>query len=476
MRAGLSAVQLVPQSTTTRPCAARASVSRAPSCSRCDARGGLCGRGDQAQPGGELREGVARGLVVVQVGGERGQGAWRGVAGECGQPGARWVCFGEQDRRAAFAGGAAGEQQREGRRSRAAGQSADRDQGAAEGVEGEPIGRRAIGSHGARERECASSGLRRPRAHLPPVAVAHEANRVDAVALTAEVRVVVGEGLLACDDDPGGARSADLELDGGDGAARPGLVAREGRVDPCALGVGEQLARQVAVGEAGERSLLTGRRVPAPVDPPRCERPRRFACRACSRPVELSRGGGSLGGAGWSMSLGRRDAVVRLACRARACGRARRGPRNPRARGRPGGPRLGGAPRRSCAGRPRGAHAVGGDAKVGRRADGLVVEADFEVQVWAVAAAGAVGDPDRLSAPDELADVDEEALLVRVAGAQRAGVLQAGEVAVATGLACGLDDRDASRCCGKDRRPARHAEVDAGVAGLPRRAARRTST
>src|SRR4051794_6103614 len=92
------------------------------------------------------------------------------------------------------------------------------------------------------------------------------------------------------------------------------------------------------------------------------------------------------------------------------------------------------------------------------------VDSDLEMQMRAKAETGASGDPDDLSLRHVLADMDTQRRLVPVARREHRGVLDAGVVAVARDPA---GDRDAAGVGGADRRPGRHADVDAGVARLP---------
>src|SRR4051794_24304832 len=73
-------------------------------------------------------------------------------------------------------------------------------------------------------------------------------------------------------------------------------------------------------------------------------------------------------------------------------------------------------------------------SQVVQRVGHLPVDAHLEVQVVAVAAAGAPAVPDDLSLADVGAEGRGKARLVGVAGGQRLGVLDAGEVAISAGL------------------------------------------
>src|SRR4051794_36066373 len=106
-------------------------------------------------------------------------------------------------------------------------------------------------------------------------------------------------------------------------------------------------------------------------------------------------------------------------------------------------------------------------SQVIKRVHDRAVDARLEVQVRAEAAAGAAGVADDLALGDVRADARGEARLVRVTRRERPGVLDAGEVAVAAARGLGLHERDRARRGGADRGAARHADVDARVAGLP---------
>src|SRR4051794_2809255 len=85
----------------------------------------------------------------------------------------------------------------------------------------------------------------------------------------------------------------------------------------------------------------------------------------------------------------------------------------------------------------------------------------------AEAAPGAAAVADDLTLCDARAERRAEARLVGVARRHHGGVLDAREVAVAARDAGALHERDAAGGGRADRRPGRHADVDAGVAGLP---------
>src|SRR4051794_11450234 len=106
-------------------------------------------------------------------------------------------------------------------------------------------------------------------------------------------------------------------------------------------------------------------------------------------------------------------------------------------------------------------------SKVVQRVRDRPVDAHLEVQVRTEAATGAARQADDLALADPLAQRDAERRLVRVAGGHRAGVLDAGEVAVAARGRLGLLQRNAPRRGGADRGAGGDADVDAGVAGLP---------
>src|SRR4051812_47871527 len=106
-------------------------------------------------------------------------------------------------------------------------------------------------------------------------------------------------------------------------------------------------------------------------------------------------------------------------------------------------------------------------SKVVQRVRDRSVDAHLEVQVRTEAAPGAARQADDLALADTLAQRDAERGLVGVAGGHRAGVLDAGEVAIATGGRFGLQQGDAPGRGGADRGAGGHADVDAGMAGLP---------
>src|SRR4051794_5884142 len=106
--------------------------------------------------------------------------------------------------------------------------------------------------------------------------------------------------------------------------------------------------------------------------------------------------------------------------------------------------------------------------EVVERVGHLAVDADLEVQVVAVAAAGAARVADDLALGDMGAHRGGEARLVRVTRRHGCRVLDAGEVAVAAGLRLALHQGDRARGGRADRRAGRDADVDARVAGLPR--------
>src|SRR4051794_29669516 len=95
------------------------------------------------------------------------------------------------------------------------------------------------------------------------------------------------------------------------------------------------------------------------------------------------------------------------------------------------------------------------------------VDPGLEVEMVPEAAAGASNVADDLALLDRSAHRSAEARLVRVTRGERAGVLDAGEVAVAAGGRLGLHQDDLARRGGVDRRAGRDADVDARVAGLP---------
>src|SRR3954454_1572160 len=98
------------------------------------------------------------------------------------------------------------------------------------------------------------------------------------------------------------------------------------------------------------------------------------------------------------------------------------------------------------------------------------VDPHLEVEVRAEAQAGAAADADDLALADVRPERGGEARLVGVARRQRRGVRDARVVAVAARRARRLHERDLARGGRADRRPARHADVDAGMARLPRAA------
>src|SRR5690349_15991644 len=87
------------------------------------------------------------------------------------------------------------------------------------------------------------------------------------------------------------------------------------------------------------------------------------------------------------------------------------------------------------------------------------------MEVGAEAEAGATREPDDLPLADVLTDTDLDHGLVAVTGRERSGVLDAGVVAVAADPA-GDHDPPGVGCA--NRSAGRHADVDAGVARLPR--------
>src|SRR4051794_27375204 len=106
--------------------------------------------------------------------------------------------------------------------------------------------------------------------------------------------------------------------------------------------------------------------------------------------------------------------------------------------------------------------------EVVKRIHNGAVDARLEVQVRAEAAARAARVPDHLALGYVRAHRGREARLVRVTGRERAGVLDAGEVAVAAARRLGLHQHDRPGRGGADRRAARPPDVDPGMAGPPR--------
>src|SRR5262245_42334364 len=103
--------------------------------------------------------------------------------------------------------------------------------------------------------------------------------------------------------------------------------------------------------------------------------------------------------------------------------------------------------------------------QVAHRVNDLAVDPDLEVEVGPEAEAGAVADPDHLALADALAHRDRDRLLVRVAAREAAAVVDAGVVAV---TALGPSDRHSPVGDGVNRGARGHADVDPGMAGLPR--------
>src|SRR4051812_34903370 len=121
--------------------------------------------------------------------------------------------------------------------------------------------------------------------------------------------------------------------------------------------------------------------------------------------------------------------------------------------------------------RRRGARTAGRrDSEVVQRVRDRAVDPHLEVQVRPEAQAGAAAVADDLALADGRPERRREARLVRVARRERRGVRDARVVAVAARRADGLHQRHLARRGGTDGRPARHADVDAGVARLPRAA------
>src|SRR3954453_4348117 len=105
--------------------------------------------------------------------------------------------------------------------------------------------------------------------------------------------------------------------------------------------------------------------------------------------------------------------------------------------------------------------------EVVKRVHNRAIDPRLEVQVRAEAAARAARVADDLALGDVRADARPEARLVRVARRERPRVLDAREVAVAAARGLGLHERDRAGRGGADRGPARDADVDPRVTGLP---------
>src|SRR5829696_6338723 len=102
--------------------------------------------------------------------------------------------------------------------------------------------------------------------------------------------------------------------------------------------------------------------------------------------------------------------------------------------------------------------------QVPHRIDGRPVDAHLEVQVVAEAVPGAADVADHLALAHARAHRGPVARLVRVAGRERAAVVDARVVAVAAGPA---QQHDAAAVGGADRRSRRHGDVDARVQAPP---------
>src|SRR5215204_2817859 len=108
--------------------------------------------------------------------------------------------------------------------------------------------------------------------------------------------------------------------------------------------------------------------------------------------------------------------------------------------------------------------AVAASLQVAHRVDGRPVDARLEVQVVAEAVPGAADVADHLALAHARAHRGPVARLVRVAGRERAAVVDARVVAVAAGPA---QQHDAAAVGGADRRSRRHGDVDARVQAPP---------
>ena len=330
-RIGAADAQSEPQSTTTRPCAARASPSSARSASGSTGVARLGAAAIRRSPGASSLK-VCSGASPAAAR-RASAGSECGVAqpGEHGEAGAVGVGLGDEDGGVAFAGGLAGEAERERGGAGAADEPADGDQRAAGGVEREPARRALVGRRGGGRAGCGRLGQRRPCAHLPAVSAAGEQRAVDAVVLAAEVGVPGGVGLLARDDDRrtlargrrAGRRAMTLPRELGRSRARLASAALA-----CALARSSAASRPAA--RRASARWLGGERAPVPVDPRRARTPGPPPAR--HRPAFPVRPGGRVHVV--PDAPHRREPALPSATSRRALVRAGRGPGSRRARAR----------------------------------------------------------------------------------------------------------------------------------------------
>jgi len=114
------------------------------------------------------------------------------------------------------------------------------------------------------------------------------------------------------------------------------------------------------------------------------------------------------------------------------------------------------------------AEVVGPLRQVGHRVDWCAVNPHFEMQVGTGRGAGAADEPDQLALLHLLADSDQYAGLVGVAGAQAGAVVDARVVAVAAALLGDLHQSDGASSRRDDGSAKRGAEVLPGVKARPR--------